>query len=118
MRFAPIEIVVNGNMANAITSETVPLDQVFGLSVQAVYTTTGTLGGVVSLQGSNTHQEDNEKNVLNAGTWTTISSVTLSGAGNTLWNVENSNYLWLRVVYAPAMGDSGTLNTVCVTKGV
>lgn len=118
MRYAPIDIVVNGNMASAITSETVPLDQVFGLSVQAVYTTGGTLGGVLSLEGSNTHSEDNEKNILNAGTWTTISSVTLSGGGNTLWNVENSNYLWLRVTYAPAGGDAGTLNVVCVTKGV
>ena len=118
MRYAPIDIVEAGNMASSITSETVPLDQVFGLSVQAVYTTGGTLAGVLSLQGSNTHEEDNEKNVLVPGTWTTISSVTLSGGGDTLWNVENSNYLWLRVVYAPAGGDSGTLNVVCVTKGV
>ena len=118
MRYAPIEIVANGNMANAITSETVPLDQVFGLSVQAVYTTAGTLAGALAIQGSNTHSEDNEKNVINAGTWTTINSVTLAGSGNTLWNVENSNYLWLRLIYTPAVSDSGVLNVVCVTKGV
>lgn len=118
MRYAPIDIVVAGDMSANITSETVPLDQVFGLSVQAVYATAGTLAGVLSLEGSNTHQEDNEKNVLVPGTWTTISSVTLAGSGDTLWNVENSNYLWLRVTYTADLADTGTLKVVCVTKGV
>jgi len=119
MRFAPIEIVVNGDMSAGIVSETVPLDQVFGYSVQAVYTTAGTLAGVLQLECSNDHEEDNERNVIVPGTWTPIanSAVTLTGAGNYVWNVTSSNYLWFRLTYVPALSDSGVLNVSCVTKG-
>lgn len=119
MRFAPIDIVVNGDMSSSITSTTVPLDQVFGYSVQAVYTTSGALLGVLQLECSNDHEEDNEKNVIVPGTWTPIanSNVTLAGAGNYVWNVTSSNYLWFRLTYTPAPLDSGVLNVSCVTKG-
>lgn len=119
MRYSQDSIVVNGNMANPITSETIPLDQVFGFAVQAVYTTPGALGGTLSLQCSCDHEEDNEKNVIVPGTWTTIanSSVVLAGAGNYVWNVSSPNYLWVRLVYVPALGDAGALQASCVTKG-
>lgn len=119
MRFAPINIVENGDMSTAITSETVPLDQVFGYSVQAVYTTVGTLGGTLQLECSNDHEEDNEKNVIVPGTWTVIanSPVVLAGAGDFTWNVTSANYLWVRLTYTPLITDSGVLNVSCVTKG-
>lgn len=119
MRYNQDPIVTNGNMANAITSQTISLDQVFGYSVQAVYTTSGTLGGVLKVECSNTHREDNEGNIIVPGTWTVVanSPVTITGAGDTVWNLESANYLWARVTYTPAMGDSGTLNVTCVTKG-
>lgn len=119
MRFAPIEIVVNGNMSGSLTSETVPLDQVFGFAVQAVYTTSGTLNGTLSLQASCNHEEDNERNVIVPGTWTEIanSAVSLTGAGNYVWNVANPNYLWVRLVWVPGAMNSGNLNVTCVTKG-
>jgi len=119
MRYSQNPVITNGNMSGALVSETIPLDQVFGYSIQAVYTTAGTLGGVLRLECSNNHTEDNEKNVVVPGTWSVVTSspVTLTGAGNYMWNVESVNYLWARVTYTPAMGDSGTLNVVCVTKG-
>lgn len=119
MRYSQNQIVLNGNMASNVISETIPLDQVFGYSIQAVYTTGGTLGGVLRLECSNDHVEDNEKNVVVPGTWSVISSsaITLTGAGNYLWNVESVNYLWARLTYSHVIGDSGTLNATCVTKG-
>lgn len=119
MRFNQDPIVVNGNMSANIVSETIPLDQVFGYSIQAVYTTSGTLGGVLQLECSNNHQEDNEKNIIVPGTWSVVSSsnITLTGAGNMMWNTESVNYLWARLTYTAAGGDSGTLNATCVTKG-
>lgn len=106
-------------MAVAITSRVVPLDQVFGYSVQADYATGGTLGGVLALQASVDHAEDNEGNVIRAGNWVTItdSPVTLTGAGSFIWNITSSNYLFFRLIYTPTGGDSGTLNAFCVTKG-
>lgn len=119
MRYAPIEIVVNGDMAAGIVSETVPLDQVFGFAIQAVYTTAGTLTGTLSLEASCDHEEDNERNVIVPGTWTEIanSPVVLAGAGNYVWNVASPNYLWVRLVWVPGAMDSGNLNVTCVTKG-
>lgn len=119
MRYSQDPIVVNADMAGPIVSETVPLDQVFGYSIQAVYTTVGTLGGVLKLEASVNHQEDNEKNVVVPGDWVTItgSPVTLSGAGSFIWNVQNPNYLWVRLVFTPAVGDSGELNASVNTKG-
>jgi hypothetical protein len=119
MRYNQDPVITNGDMSANIVSETIPLDQVFGYSVQAVYTTAGTLGGVLQLECSNDHREDNEKNVIVPGTWSIVSNspVTVSGAGNTMWNIESVNYLWARVTYTAAMGDSGTLNATCVTKG-
>ncbi len=106
-------------MSTAITSDTIPLDQVFGYSVQAVYTTGGVLGGTLKLECSNDHVEDNEGNVVVPGTWSVVanSPVTIAGAGNTMWNVESVNYLWARLTYTPNLGDTGTLNATCVTKG-
>lgn len=119
MRYNQDPIVINGNMANSIVSEVIPLDQVFGFSVQAVYTTAGVLGGTLQLECSNDHRQDNEGNVTAVGTWSVVSNspVNLAGAGNTMWNLESVNYLWARLTYTPAMGDSGTLNATCVTKG-
>jgi len=119
MRYAPIDIVVNGDMSQPIVSETVPLDQVFGYAVQAVYTTAGALGGTLALECSCDHKEDNEKNVIVPGTWTVItnSPEVIAGAGNFVWNVMSPNYLWLRLTYTPAVGDTGSLNASCVTKG-
>jgi len=119
MRYSQDPILVNGNMSGALESETVPLDQVFGYSIQAVYTTSGTLGGVLQLQASSNHQEDNEKNVIVAGDWVTIASsaVTISGAGTFMWNVQEPNYLWVKLVYTPAVSDTGVLNATVNTKG-
>jgi len=119
MRYNQDPIVVNGDMSASITSETIPLDQVFGYSIQAVYTTAGTLGGVLELQASCNHYEDNEKNVVVAGDWVTIanSPVTITGAGSYIWNIQDSNYLWARLVYTPAVSDSGSLNATVTSKG-
>jgi len=119
MRYSQNQVITNGDMSTNLVSETIPLDQVFGYSIQAVYTTSGTLGGILRLECSNDHTEDNEKNVIVPGTWSVVSNsaVTLTGAGNFLWNVESVNYLWARLTYTKVMGDSGVLNATCVTKG-
>ena len=118
MRYAPIKIVDNAAMAAGVVSEAVPLDQVFGLSIQATYVGSG-IGGTLSLECSNTHQEDNEQNVIVPGEWVTMSGsvIQLTGPGSYIWNVEASNYLWVRLVYSESGEEDAILNAVCVTKG-
>lgn len=120
MRFAPIQIVTNKSMAADISSKIVPIDQVIGYAVQAVYTTSGTLGGVLALQASVNHQEDNEGNVIVAGNFVTIanSPVTLTGAGSFIWNLDGTYYRYFKLIYTHLGGDSGNLNAFVEDKGV
>jgi len=119
MRYAPIQFVVNQSMAADITSKAIPINQVFGYAVQAVYSTSGTLGGTLALQASVDHVEDNEGNILFQGHFDTItnSPVVLTGAGSFTWNVATSNYMFFRLIYTHATGDSGTLSAKACTKG-
>lgn len=119
MRYAPIQIVKNASMAADIISSIVPIDQVYGYSVQANYTTSGSLGGTLSIQASVDHVQDTEGNVINAGTFVDITGtpVVLTGAGSFIWNVMTANYLYFQLKYTHAGGDTGTLNAFSVTKG-
>ncbi len=119
MRYAPIQIVTAASMAADITSAIIPIDQVFGYAIQAVYTTSGSLGGVLALQASVDHQQDLNGNVTRAGNFTTItdSPVTLTGAGNYVWNVTSGMYLYVKLIYTHTGGDAGTLNAYALTKG-
>ncbi len=114
------QIVTNKSMAVAITSDIIQINLYFGYSVQADYTTSGTLGGTLSLEASVDRRVDPQGNVLFAGNFVTItdSPVVLTGAGSYIWNVRDSNYSFFRLVYAPAGGDTGTLNAYSTIKGI
>jgi hypothetical protein len=119
MRFSQTKMVVNGSMAADIVSGIIPIDQVVGYAVQADYTTSGSLGGTLSLEASSDHVQDINGNVTTPGNFVTItnSPVVLTGAGSYIWNIWTANYLYFRLRYTHAGGDSGTLNAVCTTKG-
>lgn len=119
MLYAPIQIVTNQSMAVSITSRVIGLPLYFGYAVQADYTTSGTLGGVLALQASVDHREDPEGNVLKAGNFVTIEDTPflLTGAGSFIWNIRDSNYAYFRLIYTPAGGDSGNLNAYATIKG-
>lgn len=119
----PQKFLVNGNMASTITSNPVGLNQAIGFFIEATATTSGTLAGVFTVQSSisynpGTPQSDGPPT---AGNWVEIagSATTISGAGTSQWNYGNAipNFLWVRLVYTPAGGDSGTLNALCNVKG-
>lgn len=119
MQFAITHVVTNASMAALVTSPAVPISTMYGYGVQAVYTTSGTLGGVLSLQGSIDHKQDTQGNILVPGDWAPVpnSSELISGAGNFIWDVTLSNVPYVRLVYTPAGGDSGVLNVFSCIKG-
>lgn len=112
MRVALVHLVVNQSMAVSITSHPQQLNQAFGYAIQAVFTTSGTLGGTLKLQASVNHQEDSQGVVQVDGNWDDItdSSVLLTGAGSYTWNVTAAMYPYVRIIYTPAGGDTGVLN--------
>lgn len=104
-----------------IVSDPVPLEQIYGFAVQAIYT--GTPVGTFSLQASSdaparTPQTSNggPDTVTN---WATIvgSTQAISGAGNFMWNVSGGFYRYVRLVYTNTSG-TGTLTAELSVKGV
>ena len=102
----PSPIVSNANMANAVTSSLIIPQRNYGYSVQASWTTAGTLGGVLKLQIS-----------LDGLIWNDLenSSQTLTGNGSFTWIIQAYAvcYGYAQLVYVPAVGDSGVLNAIC-----
>lgn len=121
MRKSVKQFVTSQSMAADITSAVVGLDQDFGYSIQANYTTSGTLAGTLKLQASLDYNPGTMQSggAANSGNWVDIdgSSQTITGAGSFVWNVAEVMYPFVRLVYTHAGGDSGSLNAYYQTRG-
>ena len=108
----------------AYNSPATPLKNIIMFSVAA--NVTGTPNGTISLQASN----DPETNDSMPGgipqpqptNWTTIanSSFILNSSGETMWNVRDVAYNYVRVSYTDSSGGSSTatMNIVVNAKGI
>lgn len=119
MQFAVTHLVTGASMAATVTSPVIPISTMYGYGMQAVYTTSGTLGGIFQLYGSIDHKQDLQGNVLVAGNFAPVpnSAELITGAGNFIWDVTISNIPYVRLVYTPAGGDTGVLNVYSCIKG-
>lgn len=101
------------------TSTFVPLKNIFMYSIVCVIA--GTPTGTLKLQASNDPETNDTVPLTTPPNWTDIanSSVAVSAAGNTMWNVTDVAYNYVRVVYTD--GSSGastaTLKTIVNCKG-
>ncbi len=89
------------------------------VSITAAYT--GTPSGTLVLQASNDRGDKNSANWFagpDVGNWVTIanSSVTVTTADTTVWNLSNTGHRWLRVKYTWT-ASTGTLNVTANAKG-
>lgn len=107
-----------------INSSAVPLKNIFMYSIAAIYA--GTPTGAIKLQASN-DPETNDTNPSSNPTpvpthWVDIadSSFALTSAGETMWNVRDVAYNYVRVVYIDSSGgtSTATLTVVVNCKGV
>lgn len=105
-----------------VESAPIPVEQIFGYAVQAVWT--GTPNGSLVLQAScDAPLRDNQ--ATNGGpdeviNWTEIagSSYAIVGApGNYMWNVSDAFYRYFRLVYTNTSG-VGSLSVKAVVKGI
>lgn len=116
---SPVQIVTNGNMSSMVNSLIIPLDQIFGCTLQANYSGSQ-LTGTFTVQTSVDHKQDINGNILTSGIFVPIagSPVTITGNGTWIWNINGSMYPYIQLVYSPGLGDSGTLNAYASIKGV
>ena len=114
MKVANVQNIVPANtvLNTNINSDPMPLYHVYGYSIQAVYT--GTPTGTFKLQASSDpvfpgNKAPNSNFVVN---WTDVanSSVTVTAAGNYMWNVTDVMYNFVRLVYTD--GSSGASTAV------
>lgn len=111
MKIANEKIVNAGSMGADITSSAILIDQLYGFSVQSVYT--GTPVGDLIFQVSN----DDVPLASQVVNWNNIATaVSISAAGSNLQNFIGTNYKWLRVFYDRTSG-TGTLTVTLCGKG-
>lgn len=109
-------VLMNTSLATAATA----LQDIYGYTVQAVWT--GTPTGTFKLQASNDPFKYVTPNVTQVPThWTDIadSSITITAAGDYMWNVIGAFYPFVRLVYTDTSGGTSTarLNVIINIKG-
>lgn len=111
MNNANKKIVSGQSMAANYTSPTIDVNQVYGLSFQAVFT--GSPVGSFKLQVSS-------QDVPSTGDvteWSDVadSETAISAAGNVFYNVTDVFFHWVRIVYTFSSG-TGSLNISYMAK--
>lgn len=102
-------------------SVAVPLKNIFMYSIMAIIT--GTPTGTLKLQGSadpETNDTNPQNNPAPAPThWADIedSDQTVSAAGNTIWNVTDVAYNYVRVVYVDGSSGASTAVMTVIFNG-
>lgn len=105
MRFQPEILMSAGDMSGNLSSTPVELTFLIDYAIQAVYT--GSPVGALTLEAS-----------VDGTNYTTVtdSSSAVSSASNTMWNVQNAGYKWVRVNYTRTSG-TGSLTVKFFGKG-
>lgn len=109
--------VMNANL----TSEAIPLPNIYGFAIQAVFT--GTPTGTFKLQASSDpFKYANAAQPQVPTNWTDIadSSAPVSAAGNYMWNFNGCFFEFVRLVYTDGSSGASTavLNATINLKGV
>lgn len=101
--------LTNVLMNTNITSEALPLPNIYGFAIQAVYT--GTPGGTLKLQASvDAFKYASDVNPQVPVNWVDIadSSFIIDSAGIYVWNFTGSFYTFVRLVYTDSSGGTST----------
>lgn len=117
MRTFTKQIATNVLLNVNVNGPYVPLKNIFMYSMAAIFT--GTPTGTVKLQASN-DPETNDSVPLPAPTnWVDIadSSFPITAAGETMWNVSEVGYNYVRVVYTDSSGGASTATMTTIFNG-
>jgi hypothetical protein len=127
MRTFNKQISTNVAMNANSNSPYIPLKNIFMYAMAAIVT--GTPTGTIKLQASNDPETNDTQTNSTTNTppsvapvnWVDIanSSFSLSSAGETMWNVHDVGYNYVRVVYTDSSGgaSTATMNIIFNGKG-
>lgn len=106
--------IANGDLSLAsITSPVTCIRFLDNIGVQANFS--GAPVGVLAIQVSADHNEDELGNVIVAGQWATIASSSMTGGSPIYFDLNQLSAPYLRLVYTKTSG-SGTLNAFITAK--
>lgn len=124
MKSNTIVLLTNAAMTgtSTVVSAPIPLDQIFGYAVQAVWT--GTPNGTLILQAScdvpATQPQTSNGGPYSITNWTPIdgASTTIAGSsGNFMFNVDGAYYRWVQLSYTNT-SSTGSLSALMFVKGI
>lgn len=110
------------SLATSQNLKAVWLGHIAQYAIQLVFT--GTPGGNFKLQASNDSgsidSAGSSMQVSGISNWTDIagSAVTVSAAGDVMWNAENVGYNWVRVVWTQTSSTGSLTSARVYMKGV
>lgn len=97
-----------------------PLKNIFMLSIAAIIT--GTPNGTLKLQASNDPETNDTIPLSTPPHWVDVarSSFAVTSAGETMWNISDVAYNYIRVVYIDASGgtSTATMTIIINSKGM
>ena len=104
----PVIIPANTIMNTTINSQALELLNMYGYSIQVVFT--GTPTGTFKLQASSDPVNGVSSGLNTPVNWTDVanSSQSITAAGNYMWNVFDVMYNWVRLVYQDTSGGTST----------
>ena len=113
----PFHILKDVSMGANITSAVVGIPYLDNIAVQLNFT--GTPTGTFEIQVSLDYDQDNQQNILNAGTWVPMtlspSPIANGSSDKIVIELNQLGSPWLRIVYNRTSG-SGTLNAYITAK--
>lgn len=117
MRVSNSVVFSAGDMSGTLTSAAIPLFNIFGWSAQFTYT--GSPVGTLKVQVSCDPDPQGGPQVPLPTHWTDLanSSVSISAAGDSTYNVDLSFYNWIRFIYTFSSG-TGALSGRVNLKGI
>ena len=120
MQTVNTQFVTSVLMNTNITSSPIAVNQLYGFSIQAVYTSTSS--GTLKLQASADPFNNNAMHPDSITTpthWTDIadSSATISGTGTYIWNINGAFYNYVRLVFTDSSSGSNTGRLTATLNG-
>lgn len=112
MKFVSDKIINAESVAVSIQSETILIDQIYGFSIQAIFT--GSPNGNLKIQAScdDVQKSSDVTNFVDVAG----ASATITAAGSVIIQQQYAFYKWFRVVYTATSG-SGNLTVNYNGKG-
>lgn len=114
----PHKVINNQSMATSLTSDVTIIQKLSMVSYDIAWSAGSSPVGTVTVQVSNTYEQNSDGSVKNAGNWTTLALGTLSVSGNSgngFVDVDATAGYAIRLLYNRTSG-SGTLNVTVAGK--